>query len=280
MTVRVLDGVSLARRRAPMVAQRSAAVRSRRGHAPALVIVAFSDNRGRVPHVHHKLRKCADAGVDAVVVTIPPGTHTADAVDRMHAALRDSRCDGVFVQFPFPEGIDGGAFAAAIPVALDIDIMTPVRTAQFMNGLDALPPVTVSASLLLLHDYDVSIADRRGVVVADANPFSLMFRAALVLDGADMGPIVAPNATDLVERVHAAELVVVAAASPGAVQSTMLSSGAIAIDAGYFNPGGRGDIDVSAGIDHLSAISPVPGGIGPMTIAALIERVVLFAERN
>ena len=280
MTARVLDGASLARKRAPMIAQRSAAVRDRRGHAPALVIVAFSDSQGRAPHVHHKLRKCADAGVDAVVVTIPPGTHTADAVNRMHEALDGDRCDGVFVQFPFPDGIDGGAFAAAIPVALDVDIMTPVRTAQFMNGLDTLPPVTVSAGLLLLHEYDVSIADRRGVVVADENPFSLMFRAALVLEGADMGPIVAPEATDLVERVHAAELVVVAVASPGAVQSTTLSTGAVAIDAGYFNPGGRGDIDVSGGVDHLSAISPVPGGIGPMTVAALIERVVLFAERN
>lgn len=280
MTALVLDGVSLASRRAPMIAERSAAVRGRRGYAPALVIVAFSDDHGRVPHVHHKLRKCTEAGVDAVLVTIPPGMDTAGAVNSMHQTLRDDRFDGVFVQFPFPGAIDGAAFAAAIPVALDVDIMTPVRTARFMNGLDALPPVTISAGLLLLEEYGVSIADHRGVVIADEHPFSLMFRAALVLEGAEMGPIVAPDASDLVQRVHEAELIVVAAGSPGVVQSTTLSTGAVAIDAGYFNPGGRGDIDVSGGVDHLSAISPVPGGIGPMTVSALIERVVLFAERD
>jgi methylenetetrahydrofolate dehydrogenase (NADP+)/methenyltetrahydrofolate cyclohydrolase len=280
MTALFLDGASLASRRTPIIAERSAAVRRRRGHAPALVIVAFADEQGRVPHVDHKLRMCVASGVEATLVVVPPGADTSGAMNRLHEALSEDRFDGAFVQFPFPDAIDGAAFAAAIPVALDVDIMTPVRTARFMNGLDDLAPVTVAAGLLLLEEYGVSIADRRGVVVAEENPFSLMFRAALALEGADMGPIVAPDATDLLQRVHEAELIVVAAASPGIVQSTALSTGAVAIDAGYFNPGGRGDIDVSGGVDHLSAISPVPGGIGPMTVSALIERVVLFAERD
>jgi methylenetetrahydrofolate dehydrogenase (NADP+)/methenyltetrahydrofolate cyclohydrolase len=136
----------------------------------------------------------------------------------------------------------------------------------------------VSAALLLLDDYDVSIDGLSGIVVADDHPFSRMLRAALARRGAHMGSLVDPSATDLDARVRSAELVVVSAASPGLVQSTDIAPGAIAIDVGYFNPGGRGDIDPAGGFDHLAALCPVPGGIGPMTISALLERVVLFAE--
>jgi methylenetetrahydrofolate dehydrogenase (NADP+)/methenyltetrahydrofolate cyclohydrolase len=280
VTVLILDGVSLARRREAMLAERAAAVLSRRGRAPGLLLVAFSDEQDGVPHIDRKLRMCAAAGVDATPLIIPSSVHTREATSRMQDLLKDRSFDGVFVQFPFPDTIDGDAFASAIPAELDVDIMTPVRTAQFMNGIATLPPVTVSAGLLLLDEYDVSLADRRGIVVARQSPFSLMFRAALSLRGADMAPLAPPDAPDLDERLRDAELVVVAGATPGLVQSTTLPPGVVAIDAGYFNPGGRGDIDVSGGIDHLAAISPVPGGIGPLTVSALIERVVLFAERS
>lgn len=280
MTALILDGAALARRRAPVIAARAATVRDRRGHAPAIAIVAFSDERNRMPHVERKLRACAAAGVDTVLVTVPHGTSTRDAVDRMHDALATGRFDALFVQFPFPDAIDGDALAAEIPIALDVDIMTPVRTAHFMNGLDDLPPVTAAAGLLLLDAYHVSIRDLRGIVIADESPFALMFRAALAMHGADMGPLVPPAARDLLERVHAAELVVVATGMPGFVKSTTLAEGAVAIDVGYFNPRGRGDIDIAHGVDHIAALAPVPGGIGPMTVSALVERVVLFAEQS
>jgi methylenetetrahydrofolate dehydrogenase (NADP+)/methenyltetrahydrofolate cyclohydrolase len=274
----VLDGVTLADRRAPLMAERAAAVQGRRGHAPAFVIVAFGDERGHVPHVARKARMCAAAGVAATSLVIPRAVPTGEAIGRMRDAVNHGRFDGVFLQFPFPETIDGDAFAAALPVELDVDIMTPVRTAGFMNGLAALPPVTVSACILLLDAYGVPIAERRGIIVADESPFSLMFRRALSLRGARMQELVDPTAPDLIERMQAADLVVAAAATAGLVHSTTLSPGTIAIDAGYFNPDGRGDIDVSGGIDHLAAIAPVPGGIGPMTVSSLIERVILFAE--
>jgi methylenetetrahydrofolate dehydrogenase (NADP+) / methenyltetrahydrofolate cyclohydrolase len=263
-----------------MIAGRAAAVFDRRGRPPRLVIVAFRDGHGRVPHVDRKIRMCAAAGIAVTPLVIPSGVHTHDALARMRRVLDDGLFDGVFVQFPFPAAIDGGAFASAIPVALDVDIMTPVRSARFMSGIDTLPPVTVSAGLLLLEEYDVSIDGRRGIVVADESPFSLMFRAALVMRGAEMSGLVAPTAPDLDQRVHDAGLVVVAAGTPGLVRSATLSRGAVAIDAGYFNPGGHGDIDLSGGIEHLAAIAPVPGGIGPVTVSALLERVVLFAERS
>lgn len=263
-----------------MIAERAEAVRSARGRAPAFVIVAFGEEDGRVPHVGRKQRLSTDAGVDVTPLIVGPDAATGGALDRMGEVLNDGAFDGVFVQFPFPATIDGDALVSAVPVELDVDIMTPVRMARYMNGTDELPPVTVSAALLLLEEYGVSIEGRQGIVVAGEHPFSLMLRAALVLRGADMAALVDPADPDLDRRVRTADLVVVSAAEPGLVQSTTIAPGAVAIDVGYFNPGGRGDIDLTGGIDHLAAISPVPGGLGPMTISALLERVVLFAEQG
>lgn len=278
MAALILDGTGLARRRQPMIARRAEAVRSRRGHAPALVIIAFGDEQGHVPHVARKQRMCAEAGIDVAVLVIPSGMDTGTALGRMRDLLIERAFDGVFVQVPFPDTIDGDAFVSAIPVHLDVDVMTPARTARYMNGTDSLPPVTVAAALLLLDEYGISIDGRRGIVVADEHPFSLMLRAALMLRGAEMQALVGPADLRLQDRVREADLVVVSAAMPGVVQSTQLMPGAVAIDVGYFNPGGQGDIDVSGGIDHLAALCPVPGGIGPMTVSALLERVVFFAE--
>jgi methylenetetrahydrofolate dehydrogenase (NADP+) / methenyltetrahydrofolate cyclohydrolase len=280
MAALVLDGASLAGRRLPMIAARAAAVSSMRGRAPSFVIVAFGNEQGHATHVARKQHMCAAAGVDVTPLIIGPDVTTSGALELMRGLLHDGSFDGVFVQFPFPDTIDGDAFASAVPVELDVDVMTPVRTARYMNGNDELPPVTVSAAELLLEEYGVSIEGRRGIVIADEHPFSLMLRAALVRRGAEMGALVDPADPSLEKHVSTAQLVAVSAAMPGIVQSTALRPGAIAIDVGYFNAGGRGDIDVTGGTEHLAAISPVPGGIGPMTISALLERVVLFAEQS
>lgn len=262
-----------------MIAARASSVRQSRGRAPAFVLVAFGDERGHVAHVGRKQRMCAEAGVDLTALVLPPGIDTAAALMRMHQLLETDSFDGVFVQFPFPDTIDGETFAAAVPVELDVDVMTPDRIARYSSDRDALPPVTVSAALLLLDEYDVPVDGRSGIVIADEQPFSRMLSTALARRGADVA-LVDPGDPGLEERIRSAGLVVVCAARPGLVRSGAIQAGAVAIDVGYFNEGGRGDIDVSGGIDHLAAICPVPGGIGPMTISALLERVVLFAEHG
>ena len=278
MTALILDGAGLARRRQRMIAERAAAVCARRGYAPSFILVAFGDEQGHARHVSRKQRMGVEAGVDLTPLIVAPRAQTGDAIVGLRRLMAARPFDGIFLQFPFPDTIDGDALADVVPVELDVDIMTPVRTARYMNGTEDLPPVTVSAALLLLEEYAVSIEGRHGIVVAEDHPFSRMLHAALARRGADMRNLVDPAAPDLDEHIRAADLVVVSAGMPGLVLSTNIASGAVAIDVGYFNPGGRGDIDLSGGIDHLAALCPVPGGIGPMTISALLERVVLFAE--
>lgn len=275
---RILDGRALAARRAGGIARRAEAVRARRGSAPRMLLVGFEDERGRVPHLTGKVRAAEEVGIDVVAMVIGAGTGTNEAVGAFRAALSADGFDGVFVQIPYPETVDGDAFSAAIPADLDVDVMSPARVSRYLSGADDPPPVTVAAALLLLDGYDVPVEGRRGLVVGEESEFTAMFREALERRGARMDSVLSPDVPELGSRMGEAELVVVTAGRPGGVRTEWLASGAVAIDVGYYNPGGRGDIDRSGGIAHLAALAPVPGGIGPMTVSALLERVVEFSE--
>jgi methylenetetrahydrofolate dehydrogenase (NADP+) / methenyltetrahydrofolate cyclohydrolase len=273
----ILDGSRLARERAPGLLRRARAVIARRGSPPRLVIVAFGAD-GRAPHVSAKVRACAAAGVEAVPVVIDDRLPTPQAIATILQARADARADGIFLQFPFPDQVDEAALTAAIPPDADVDVMAPLSIRRFLELPDALPPVTVSAVLALLAAGDIAVSGLRGVIVAPESAFAHMFRTALLRAGADMAPLIDPDASDPGARVAQAELIVAAAARPGLLCSRQLPAGAVVIDAGYYNPGGRGDIDTAGGTAHLRALAPVPGGVGPMTVSCLIERTILYAE--
>lgn len=274
----VLGGNRVAAERAPHNAARAAQITTLRGRAPRLCLVAFGGETGQASHLAAKQRACAAAGVEARTLILEVGSSGDVAADRMRAQLEQDQPDALFLQFPFPPELDETRLIEAIPEALDVDIMGARRIEQFMRGAAPFPPVTVSAGLQLLEAYQIDIQALRGVVVGEGNPFCLMFREALTRRGANMEPLVAPDAPDLRSRVSDAQLVVVAAARPGLLSSADLTAGTVALDVGYYNPGARGDIDAASGIAHLHSFAPVPGGIGPVTISALIERVIEFAS--
>lgn len=276
----VLDGFALAAARAPDLAARGKRVAASLGRRPRLVLVAFADGTGSAPFVARKMRACAAAGVDVLPLTLPLGASTSLAVGKLGACLAGERPDAVFLEFPFPDRVDGDALIALVPASTDVDIMTADGVGRFFADPDAPPPLTVSAGLALLDGHAVDIRGRPGVVVGDDTPFTQMFREALARRGARMLPVVSSRSPDMLRAVQEAELVVAAASVPEVMSSTALSPGTVLIDVGYFNAGGRGDVDTSGGIAHLAAIAPVPGGIGPMTVSMLVERVIAFAERT
>lgn len=273
----ILDGDALSRERVPGLTVRAAAIQSGRGRPPQVALIAFADATGRAAYADRKVRVAASAGVAAVPLFLPFGTSTGEALHSMRVLFDGTPLDAVFLEFPFPDRIDGDALVDAIPQALDVDIMTPARIERFTTGADPRPPLTAAAALALIDGYGVDIGGASGLVVGDESPFTLMFGEALVRAGAGACSVVPPAAADLKVRVGEADLVVVAAARPRVLRSSDLATGAVAVDAGYYNAGGVGDIDTSPGIDHLAAYAPVPGGIGPMTISVLIERVIEFA---
>ncbi len=274
----ILDGRWLAAQRAPVLAARARAVTRARGVTPRLCLLAFEDAGGSAPHVAGKLRACAEVGIDVTPLILSVSSDTDEACRRLNETLSHQEIDGLFVQFPFPAHIDEHALTRAIPEAADVDVMSPGRIRTYGSNADAAPPVTVAAALALLDAFEVEVRGRRGVVVGVDIPFHDMFCEALIRRGAHMAPLCDPAHTDLEARLAEADLVVVSAAQPHLVSSRWLAPGSVVIDAGYFNAGGRGDVDVSAGVSHLAALAPVPGGIGPMTVSMLLEAVIGSAE--
>ena len=279
----ILDGRRLSRERAPGLAARAARIARERGWPPRLALVAFAQEDGRAPFAERKLEACEEAGVQ-VAARVLSGRATTDEVRRAIAELLEvagpggGALDGVFLEFPFPPGVDERAVMASVPESLDIDVMTEGRIHRYLEEGLGPPPLTVAAGLELLDRYRVDVAGLDGLVVGEDSSFTRMFAAALARRGARMRPITSADAPDLDQRIDEAQLVVAVAGRPGRIRAGSLAPGAVAIDVGYFNPGGRGDIDLSGGITHLTALAPVPGGIGPMTVSMLIERIIEFAE--
>lgn len=273
----ILDGRGLARRRAPRLRDRASEIRKVRGSAPRLLLLAFEGPAGEAPWVSKKLRACEDVGIEVRTLILPADVETGDARTTFEDAVADVRADGVFVQFPFPPGVDGDALAASIPPEADIDLMSPRSFREFVGGREPRTPLTVAATLSLLEGHGIPLNGRTGLVVGDTTPFNWMLRAALDRRGVRT-VIVSPRSPELDARLGESTLVVTSASEPGVLRSGDLPPNSVAIDGGYFNPGGQGDIDCSDGTDHLKALAPVPGGIGPMTVSALVEAVISRAE--
>jgi methylenetetrahydrofolate dehydrogenase (NADP+) / methenyltetrahydrofolate cyclohydrolase len=272
----LLDGRSLAQRREADIARRAGRVLSVRGRAPSLLLAVFADRDGRVQHLRGKLHACERTGIDAVPLVIPADSGTSAAVHALESA--SSRAvDAVFVQVPCPDSIDENALLRALPPALDVDIMTAERAEAYLRGEHDLSPVTVTGALALLDEYAIALEGRRGVLIADASMYAALIVEAFGRRGAPLDTV-PPDTPDCGARAAAADIVVAAAGRPGIISAARLLPGCIALDFGYYNPGGRGDIDTGCGSAHLGALMPVPGGVGPMTVSALLERVVAFAE--
>lgn len=273
----ILDGARLARERIPDLSRRAERVRERRGTAPRLLLVAFENETGRAPWVSGKLRACEEAGVDVRSLVLAEGTATAEALRRLDGAAVRAQADGVFVQFPFPPGIDGDALSAAIPADADIDVMNPANVEDYLAGRGDDPPLTVAAVVALLTGRGIDLTGGTGRIVGEQTPFNAMLAEALARQGAPTTRV-APGTPAMAELLEGSTVVVTMAARPGVLRSSDVPAGAILVDGGYFNRGGRGDVDPTPGIDHLRAWAPVPGGVGPMTVSALLEAVIGRAE--
>ncbi len=274
----ILDGRALAAARHPAIRARARAVATRRGRPPRLLILAFEGPSGRAPWIDGKLRACREAGVDTRTLVLPHGVGTAETRAKFKASVAADEADGVFVQFPFPPDVDSAGVSGVIPAGADIDVMRPDRVREYLAGTGPTPPLTVTAILALLDAHIVELTDEPAVVIAEGTEFDRMLAEALRRRGAQVR-IEHPDTSGLRDRLVGARVVITSLARPSVVRSGHVAPRSVLVDGGYFNPGGRGDVDLTDGIDHLRALAPVPGGVGPMTVSALVDAVVDRAER-
>jgi len=274
----LMDGVGLARRIVEETAKRAAGLKDRTGMAPCLATVLVGEDPASVTYVRMKQNRCRKAGIESRHVALPAGTTTADLVATLTALSADPTVHGILLQHPVGPHIDERAAFEAIAPEKDVDGVTLSSYSAMSFGLPGFVSCTPGGIMRLLDEYDVDPAGKRAVVVGRSA--ILGKPVGMLLLGRDATVTYCHSRTaDLSSVVREADIVVAAVGRPQLIRGEDIKPGAVVIDAGY-NEGNVGDVDFDTAVTRAGLITPVPGGVGPMTIAVLLEQTVAGAERQ
>ncbi|MEU2878525.1 bifunctional 5,10-methylenetetrahydrofolate dehydrogenase/5,10-methenyltetrahydrofolate cyclohydrolase [Streptomyces sp. NPDC004684] len=275
---RLMDGTALARRIVEQTARRAAELTDRTGTAPCLATVLVGADPASVTYVRMKQNRCRTAGIVSRHVELPAETTTGELVGTLRTLSQDPAVHGILLQHPVGEHIDERAAFEAIAPEKDVDGVTFASFATMSFGGPGFVSCTPGGILRLLDAYDVDLAGKRAVVVGRSA--ILGKPVGMLLLGRDATVTYCHSRTrDLSAVVREADVVVAAVGRPRLIKGGDVKPGAVVIDAGY-NPGNVGDVDFESAAERASLITPVPGGVGPMTIATLLEQTVAAAARQ
>jgi len=275
---RLMDGTALARRIVEDTAKKAADLKERTGTAPCLATVLVGADPASVTYVRMKQNRSRKAGIESRHVELPAATTTAELVATLDALSADPTVHGILLQHPMGEHINERAAFEAIAAEKDVDGVTFASFATMSFGLPGFVSCTPGGIIRLLDEYDVDPSGKRAVVVGRSA--ILGKPAGMLLLARDATVTYCHSRTrDLSAVVREADIVVAAVGRPRLIRGEDIKPGAVVIDAGY-NAGNIGDVDFEAAADRASLITPVPGGVGPMTIATLLEQTVTAAARQ
>lgn len=273
-----LSGAGLAAEIIARTGERAAEYFAATGTRPCLATVLVGDDPASVTYVRMKQNRCRDAGLSSRHVQLPEAATTAQLVEAVTELSEDPAVHGILLQHPVPEHVDERAGFEAIAPDKDVDAVTAQSFGTMALGLRGFVPCTPSGMMRLLAEYGIDPAGRHAVVVG-RSPI-LGKPAGMLLLAADATVTFCHSWTaDLPSVVRTGEIVVAAVGRPEFVQADWLQPGAVVVDAGY-HASLVGDVDLDGARKVASAVTPVPGGVGPMTIAVLLEQTVDAAYRQ
>ncbi len=278
MTARVLDGKAVAATVREEVTARVAAL----GFVPGLATVLVGDDPASHVYVRNKRRAAEQVGIRSIHHELPAEVSQAELESLIESLNRDPDVHAILVQLPLPEGLDSQAVTARIDPAKDADGLHPTNLGLLVLDRPGLRPCTPSGVMRILEHHGIETRGRRAVIVGRSflvgRPLALMLSSR----GVDATVTVAHSRTaDLATVTAEADILVAAVGSPGLIGADHVKPGATVIDVGInrTEAGLVGDVDFEAVRRVASAITPVPGGVGPMTVAMLMHNTVSAAER-
>jgi methylenetetrahydrofolate dehydrogenase (NADP+) / methenyltetrahydrofolate cyclohydrolase len=274
---RLMNGTALAARTRQDAARDAAALTRATGTPPCLATVLIGDDPASAAYVRMKQNRCAEAGIRSRHLALPGTATTAQAVEAVSALSADPEVHGILVQHPAPHGVDERAVFEAIDPAKDVDGVTLHSYAAMSFGLPGFHSCTPGGILRLLRAYEVELAGRHAVVVGRSPILGRPIGMLLLAQDATVTYCHSRTA-DLPELTRSADVLVAAAGRPELIRGGWVRPGAVVVDAGYH--GDVGDVEFAAAARRASLITPVPGGVGPMTVAVLLEQTVRAAERR
>jgi methylenetetrahydrofolate dehydrogenase (NADP+)/methenyltetrahydrofolate cyclohydrolase len=286
MTAKIIDGKAAAAEVRARVAEIAAEFARKAGRQPGLATVLVGEDPASAVYVRSKGKATSEAGMASFSHKLPDTTSETELLDLVDQLNRDDSVDGILVQLPLPQQIDASRVIAAIDPAKDVDGFHPMNAGRLATGLEALVPCTPFGCLYLLKQELGSIAGKEAVVIGRSNIVGKPM--ALLLIGESATVTVAHSRTkDLPDVVRRADIVVAAVGRPEMVKGDWLKPGATVIDVGINRvptEDGKsrlvGDVDFARASERAGAITPVPGGVGPMTIAMLLRNTVVAAHRR
>jgi len=286
MPAQLIDGNALAKTLRAEVAERAAALAAR-GHIPGLAVILVGDDPASQVYVKHKVNDCIGAGIRSVLETYPADFAESALLARIEALNADPSIHGILVQMPLPGHIDPHRVIAAISVAKDVDGFSTLSAGELMTGLPGFRPCTPYGCMKLIASTGVDLRGKHAVVIGRSNTVGKPM-ALLLLQANATVSICHSGTRDLAALTRAADVVVVAVGKRGVLTADMVKPGAIVIDVGMNRipddqaGAGKlcGDVDFAGVRDVAGWITPVPGGVGPMTRAMLLVNTLESAERT
>jgi methylenetetrahydrofolate dehydrogenase (NADP+)/methenyltetrahydrofolate cyclohydrolase len=284
MTARILDGVALSRTIRAEVASRAAALAAH-GHRPGLAVILVGDSAASAVYVRNKVRACAEADIHSVFDHLPADTPEAALLERIRELNADPAVHGILVQLPLPPHIDERRVIETISPAKDVDGFHPQNAGALMIGDPLFRPCTPYGVMKLLEHAGAALEGAEAVVVGRSNIVGKPQALMLIQQGATV-TVCHSRTRDLAAHTRRADVLVVATGRARMITGDMIKPGATVIDVGINRiesgpDAGKlcGDVDFASAIEVAGAITPVPGGVGPMTIAMLLVNTVEAARR-
>lgn len=282
MTAQLIDGTALSQRLRAEIGRRAAALAAT-GRRPGLAVILVGDDPASAVYVRNKVRACAEHGLHSVLERYPATLSQDELLARIASLNADPAIHGVLVQMPLPVHIDPHAVIAAIDVRKDVDGFSVAAAGELLTGLPGLRPCTPWGCMKLIESTGVPLRGRHAVVIGRSNTVGKPM--ALLLLQADATITVCHSRTpDLGEHTRRADIVIAAVGRRHTVTADMVKPGAVIIDVGMNrDEQGRlcGDVDfgpVREALGPAGFITPVPGGVGPMTITMLLANTLQAAE--
>lgn len=273
----VIDGKAYAREVEAEIHALVQDIIAKTGKTPVLATILVGNNPASVTYVRMKGNACARVGMLSRKVELPESTTTQELLEVINTLNRDPEVCGILLQHPVPAHIDERACFDTISLEKDVDGVTTAGFGRAAMGLDAFCSATPLAIVSLLKRYNIPLEGREAVVIG-RSPILGKPVAALLLNENATVTIAHSKTRNLPDIVRRADIVVAAVGKPLFVKEAWIKEGAVLMDAGY-NAGNVGDIDLEACIPHCSAYTPVPGGVGPVTIAMLMKQTAAAAQK-
>jgi methylenetetrahydrofolate dehydrogenase (NADP+)/methenyltetrahydrofolate cyclohydrolase len=270
----ILDGRKISEKRLAALKERI----DRQGITPALATVIVGADPASQMYVRMKHRACGQVGISSIGVEMPENATTGEVVARVAALNTDRDVHGILVQLPLPKHIDSEKVIAAVSPAKDVDGFHPCNLGYLFSGKPRFAPCTPLGIMTLLAEYDIPVAGSHAVIAGRSIDAGRPM-AALLLNADATVTICHSRTKALAEELRRADILVSAVGKARFIRKDMVKPGATVIDVGINYVDGKlcGDVDFEAVQEIAGAITPVPGGVGPMTIATLMENTLKAA---